>query len=61
MNAERRKKLSELQLALTSILDAEQEAFDNLPENLQDGEKAQVMEETLGHLQDAVDALESID
>lgn len=61
MNAERRKKLSDVQLVLSSILEDEQNAFDNLPENMQEGEKAQAMEETLNYLQEAVDALDNID
>lgn len=72
MNAERRKTLATLQLRLNrevqpvlseltdgvqSVLDAEQEAFDNLPESLQEGEGGKKMQEAIGALQTLVEKL----
>jgi exonuclease VII small subunit len=68
MNKDRRKSLAEalalidqaealLQQAseaVDEVRDEEQEAFDNLPESLQDGERGQQMQE-------AVSSLESVD
>ena len=38
---------------------AEQEAFDNMPESLQDGERGQKAQDGLDLLQEAIEALES--
>lgn len=58
MNKERRKRLSEavqsLEVVLSSvedIIEEEQEAFDNLPESLQEGEKGQRLEENVEDLE----------
>lgn len=65
MNNERRKRIDALLEKLSSIstdidilLDEEQEAFDNLPESLQDGERGQKMTEAVDLLEDAKGALE---
>ena len=71
MNAERRKRLQETMARLNEALqsedaiadiiavaDEEQEAFENLSENLQAGEKGQKMEETASRLREAAEALE---
>jgi len=59
MNKERRKKIEELaekaaeiKIEIEELLEAEQEAFDNLPESLQEGERGEAM-------QAAIDSLES--
>jgi DNA-binding transcriptional MerR regulator len=71
MNDDRRKELkSALKLldginvdtireAVEAVMADEQDAFDNMPESLQSGERGQMMEEALGRLQEAIDALES--
>lgn len=67
MNNERRKRIDALLEKLSSIstdidilLDEEQEAFDNLPESLQDGERGQKMTEAVDLLEDAKGALEDV-
>lgn len=68
MNKERRKKLEDLLGQLSTIKDeieelkeAEQEAFDNLPDSLQQGERGQGMEGNVEILEDTVGSLEEID
>jgi len=72
MNNQRRKELAainetiaDLRSKLQEILDAEQEAFENMPESLQDserGEKSQnaisEMENAIGNLDDTESAIE---
>ncbi len=64
MNADRRKRLSaiaqklvDIQTDLEAIRDEEQDAFDNLPESIQGGEKGQTMEECISTMDDAVSSL----
>lgn len=75
MNAQRRKALAalidrieELGAArdtlrdeLETIRDEEQDAFDNMPEGLQQGDKGQAMEEAIGIIEEAITNLENID
>lgn len=63
MNAQRRKKLQGIEAQLNAIVteienikDEEQEAFDNLSESLQGGEKGQAMEANVEHLDEAANA-----
>ncbi|EAP3798240.1 hypothetical protein ONP73_03540 [Salmonella enterica subsp. enterica serovar Lille] len=65
MNNERRKRLTALsqQLAelkddIQSVLDEEEEAFSNLPESLQNGERGDAMQTAIAALDAAVSALE---
>jgi len=75
MNADRRKRIEKLTVEVReklagliddirneaeSIKDEEQEAFDNLPESLQSGEKGDAMQESISRLEDAVSSIESI-
>lgn len=53
-------KLNEIGLDINQIRDEEQEAFDNMPENLQDSEKGKTMEENVDVLDSAIDDLETI-
>jgi len=53
--------LSEFTERAQEILDEEQEAFDALPESIQDGERGQAMQEAISNLEDAVGALENMD
>ena len=71
MNKARRKaiekiseQLEELQAELQELRDAEEEAYDNLPESLQEGEKGDAMQEAIDNMesadssiQDAIDYL----
>ena len=66
MNAERRKKLAavaefiadELKSALEELRDEEQDYFDNIPENLQQGERYEQAESALDNLESAISSLE---
>lgn len=65
MNNERRKRLAALsqQLAelkddIQSVLDEEEEAFNNLPEGLQSGERGDSMQTDIASLDAAISALE---
>lgn len=66
MNKQRRKALEEIigelenqKSAIEAILDEEQEAYDNIPESLQDTDRANQIYENIDALQDAIDNLES--
>ena len=75
MNRERRKALNalaeqvrelssqfdHLREQAEELRDQEQEARDNLPESLQDGERGQLMQETIDAIEDAVSELDSIE
>lgn len=70
MNGERRKRiakvitlleaidLSEITSALEALRDEEQEAFDNMPESFQDGDRGQAAQEAIDHLESAISAVE---
>lgn len=72
MNITRRKqltkiwdKLEELKQEVTSLMDEEQEAFDNSPESIQEGERGTRMEEAIeslveaeDYIQDAINSIE---
>lgn len=51
----------EIKEELEAVMDEEQEAFDNLPESLQESERGQQMQEYVDALESAVDDLEEID
>lgn len=64
MNEERRKKLEavnrlldQCKSDLEEIQGDEQEMFDNMPENLQQGDKGQKVEEAIDCLQQAIDGV----
>lgn len=71
MNNTRRKLIKDIITALQGIdlegpksdvenvKDEEQEAFDNLPESLQQGDRGQAMEQAIGTLEDALSELET--
>ena len=75
MNRERRRKLKlvlscveqltsiieDINDRLQDIIDEEEEAINNLPENMQSGERAQKMNETIMELQDIQDAFDDLD
>lgn len=67
MNKQRRKsiqevmtKLEELKEQLDYILSDEQEAFDNLPESLQDSERGNAMSEAIDNLEYAMSSIEEV-
>lgn len=64
MNAKRRKLLTKVIFYVDSALslldearDYEQDALDNIPENLQDGELYEKMEQAIENLDSAIDSL----
>ena len=68
MNKDRRKRIEEVMLNLSesrveleSILEEEQEAFDNLPEGIQESERGEVMNEAIDNLQSATDCFDDIE
>jgi hypothetical protein len=67
MNKERRKELEAIDALIATakerlemVRDAEQEALDNLPESLQQGERGQAMEEAIGNLESTISNLEDV-
>lgn len=68
MNKQRRneiltqvKALGEVRKNLESIKDAEQAAFDNLPESLQFSEKGELMEENISNLEEILSSIDEIE
>ena len=67
MNNARRKKindvvvgLEELSRKIEYILDEEQECFDNMPENLQESDRACAIQDSIDNLENAIDKIEDI-
>ena len=67
MNKARRKQLEKVVEVLTAqmeeletIKDEEQEAFDNLPESIQYGERGETMEENVDELDSIITDLENV-
>lgn len=65
MNNKRRQKLSEVKALLSraynitdSVLDEEQDALDNMPENLESSSKYEKIEEAVGNLESALEKIE---
>lgn len=65
MNKKRRKEieklkgsLSEVKNKLHNLLDEEQEAFDNMPESIQESERGELMQETIEYMEAALCSLE---
>lgn len=65
MNRERRKRiqklqdsLCEIQSELENLIDEENEAFDNLPEHFQDGDRGEKMQEYIGYMEDSLSNIE---
>lgn len=67
MNKSRRKKIQDIKDKLLDLLteieeirDEEQEAYDNLPESLQEGEKGTMMSDAIDNLDSAYSSLEEV-
>ena len=67
MNKQRRKRiekvgsmLEELLEEITAIQEEEQEAYDNLPESIQDSERGEAMYEAADNLESASSSLEEV-
>lgn len=61
MNKERRKRIEDLKSELETIRDEEQEYYDNMPENMQNGEKGDTAQSNVSSLEEAINNLESIE
>jgi hypothetical protein len=66
MNQERRKLISaqisalqDVEYALTDVAETEQEAFDNMPEGLQNSARGEAMQEALNQLEEAMECIRS--
>lgn len=66
MNKQRRKKvegvfdqLQAMIMELEEIRDGEQDAFDNLPEGIQESERGEQMEEYISQMKSAIDDMEN--
>ena len=60
MNLKRRTQLRKSIDLLDNVICDEQNAYDNMPENLQDSEKGEIMEEGIDNLNEARDILEEM-
>ena len=67
MNKNRRKQIDEileqlnpLLLEIESVKDEEQEAYDNLPESMQSGDKGEKMSDSVNNLEYAFDSLTEV-
>ena len=65
MNKKRRKEIenlresiSETKAKLQYLLDEEQQAFDNMPESIQESERGEEMQEIIEYMETAIDGLE---
>ena len=64
MNKQRRKRIEEAVTLIEQAKDiieevsGDEEAFENLPESLQYGERGEAMQTAVGSLEEAVDSLE---
>lgn len=61
MNASRRKRIEEAKGILESVRDEEQEAYDNMPENFQNGERGEKSQAAIDALENAISELEGIE
>lgn len=67
MNAQRRKsiqevidQLEEIKSTIETLNDEEQEAYDNLPENLQGSERGEAMSEAADNLDSAFNSMDEV-
>ena len=67
MNAPRRKsiqevidQLEELKSTIETLMDEEQEAYENLPENLQGSERGEAMSEAADNLDSAYNSMDEV-
>lgn len=67
MNAKRRKeierlytKLEDIKADIENIRDEEEEAYDNLPESLLDGERGEKMQDAIANLENATTSIDDV-
>lgn len=62
MNKARRetiqRAIGNVEMILQDVLDEERDAFENMPENLQNSERGQISQDAQENLEAAIDALE---
>ncbi len=65
MNKQRRKEIAKIMDAfeeakadLDTVMSEEQDSFDNIPESLQDGERAEQSQDALDAMETAIDQIE---
>ncbi len=58
MNGSQRQKIQMMINELESIMEEEQEKYDNAPENLQSTERVEKFQENAEQIQEAIDSLE---
>jgi predicted nucleic acid-binding Zn-ribbon protein len=49
--------LQDVESQLTDVLEGEQDAYDNMPESLQGGERGEAMQEAINQLEEAMEAI----
>ena len=60
MNSSRRKKLNEAYNLISEVAEQEREAFDNLPESIQDSEKGETIYDNAEALDEILDSLREL-
>lgn len=60
MNKNRRKRIQNICDQIEALREEEQEAYDNMPEQLQDSEKGNAMYEGISSLEDISSSMESV-
>ena len=60
MNNQRRRRLQKALDIIQEVRDEEEEAMENLPDNLRDGERGDRMQETIDELEDAHATIERV-
>jgi hypothetical protein len=60
VNRTRRKALEDVMEQLEFLANEEQEAFDNMPESVQYGERGEQMQENVNQLEEAVELVRSV-
>jgi len=61
MNLARKKRLAVIREELAFLIDEEQAALDNLPENFQNGAQGERMQEVIEAMENAASELEGMD
>ena len=51
----------EISQAISDIRNEEEEAYDNLPEGIQESERGERMQEVIEHLESAIDEIDNVD
>ena len=60
MNEQRREKIRQLKTQISSILNEEQDAFDNMPEGLQSSYRGMCSEDAIDNMEEASEKLDEV-